>query len=664
MRRPVYSIVISLVLIAGLLACQRQESAPDPGETLVAETLATDTPKTTVMGNTFVAPEGWTLSVHGPATILEAPEGGSHIALVDVEAQDADAAIAAAWAAYKELEWPLKVTNDSPDKDGWSKKRSYEYQTSPNERRSVVAGTLLANDVWTVWIYDMADAVGEKRGAQVSLIFDRLLPKGYSRETFTGKTANKLDEARLTELAKFIEDGMKATGVPGVSVGILQDGKVVYAGGFGVRELGKPASVDADTLYMIASNTKGLTTLLLAKLVDEGKLTWETPVTHVLPTFQVGDAETTSRVLIEHLICACTGMPRQDMEWLFEFAGVTPDGAMATLATMQPTSDFGALFQYSNMLAGAGGFVGGHLMNPTLELGAAYDKAMQQAVFDPLGMTSTTFDYSEALAGNFANAHSTDPDGKPALAVFDLNYSIISLRPAGAAWSNVNDMLKYIAMELDEGRLPNGELYISKETLLERREQKVPIGNDAAYGMGLVVDTTYGIPVVHHGGDMIGYHSDMMWLPEHGVGAVILTNGDPGWQIRSRFQRKLLEVLFDGEPLADQDLAADAERYFEGIAAERKLMTIPADADAAGKLATKYGNSALGEIEVSRSGETTVFDFGEWQSEVASRLNPDDTVSFLTIAPGIMGLEFVVGSDAKRTLVLRDAQHEYVFEEL
>ena len=279
-------------------------------------------------------------------------------------------------------------------------------------------------------------------------------------------------------------------------------------------------------------------------------------------------------------------------------------------------------------------------------------------------MTSTTFDYDRAMTGNFANAHAPDADGNPALAVFDLNYSIISLRPAGAAWSNVNDMLDYIAMELADGTLADGSQYISKETLLERRAPKVPIGNDAVYGMGLMVNTTYGIPVVHHGGDMIGYHSDMMWLPDHGVGAVILTNGDPGWQIRNRFHRKLLEVLFDGEPLADKDLAADAERYFEGIAAERKLMTIPADSEAAGTLAAKYGNSALGEIEVSQAGDATVFNFGEWQSEVASRTNPDETVSFITIRPGMIGFEFVVGSDAKRTLVMRDAQHEYVFEEL
>jgi hypothetical protein len=145
------------------------------------------------------------------------------------------------------------------------------------------------------------------------------------------------------------------------------------------------------------------------------------------------------------------------------------------------------------------------------------------------------------------------------------------------------------------------------------------------------------------------------------VGAVILTNGDPGWSLRSSFRRKLLEVLFDGRPEADADVAAQGKSYFEQLAAERKLMTVPADAADAGKLASRYMNDALGDITVRRTGAATVFDFGEWKSEVASRHNPDGTLSFLTTAPGIIGFEFVVGSGSAPTLIVRDAQHEYVF---
>jgi len=190
------------------------------------------------------------------------------------------------------------------------------------------------------------------------------------------------------------------------------------------------------------------------------------------------------------------------------------------------------------------------------------------------------------------------------------------------------------------------------------------VGVDVTYGMGLFVDDVYGTTVVHHGGDMIGFHSDMMWLPEHGIGAVILTNGDPGWIIRTVFRRKLLEVLFDGKPEADGQIRAQAEAFFEEIAAERKLLTIPAAQSAAALLGARYANAALGEIAVSKRGDAVIFDFGEFPSEVGSRANPDGTTSFITIVPGMNGLEFVVGRQGdRRMLTLRDAQHEYVFAE-
>lgn len=653
-------LLTALMLALPILAQAPTEKKPG----VQVEQLLADSPRTTVLGNTFIAPGGWSLSRRGPATILEAPEKDSWIALIDVAAKDGDAALAAAWDVYKPgAKWPLKVATSQPDKDGWSRQRSYDYQTSPNERRDVAASVSYAGGNWTVVIYDMAQAVGEKRGAQVSLIFGRLFPKGYSRETFAGKTANRLDQARVAELGRFVEAGRKALGIPGVAVGLIQDGKIVFEGGYGVRSLGDSKPVDADSLFMIASNTKALTTLLLAKLVDERRLAWDTPVTSLLPTFRLGNADTTRQVLVKHLICACTGMPRQDMEWFFEYGGMTPGSALSMMATMQPTSKFGELFQYSNLMAGAGGFVAGHVLFPKMELGAAYDRAMQDYVFDPLGMKSTTFNYARALAGNHAEAHSQDIDGKTAKAEMAVNHSIIPLRPAGAAWSSVRDMLKYVSMELTEGALPDGRPFVRRETLLERRIPQVSMGKDDSYGMGLMVNTKFGIPVVHHGGDMIGYHSDMIWLPQQKVGAVILTNADPGWTLRSLFRRKLLEVLFDGRDEANADLASAGKAFFEQLAADRKLLTVPADAKESAKLAARYSNKSLGGIAVSRTGGRTVFDFGEWKSEMASRTNPDGSVSFITTTPGVQGSEFVVGGGAKRTLVARDAQHEYLFEE-
>jgi hypothetical protein len=182
--------------------------------------------------------------------------------------------------------------------------------------------------------------------------------------------------------------------------------------------------------------------------------------------------------------------------------------------------------------------------------------------------------------------------------------------------------------------------------------------------MGLMVDHTWGVPVVHHGGDLTGFHSDMMWLPEQQVGAVILTNADNGVFIRGPLQRRLLEVLFDGRPIAAASVAASAKSVKAEILAERKRLVVPADSSEAAKLGAMYRNASLGHVAVSRADGKTSFDFGAWQSEVASRRNDDGSLSFVTISPGEDGLDFVVTKGDKGPgLVIRDRQHEYRYAE-
>lgn len=279
-------------------------------------------------------------------------------------------------------------------------------------------------------------------------------------------------------------------------------------------------------------------------------------------------------------------------------------------------------------------------------------------------MSSTTFDFRRALAGNHASAHALDIDGRPTSSVFEINYSIVPVRPAGGAWSNVSDLLKYVAMELANGKLPNGSRYIAEEVLGERSAPNVWIGDELRYGMGLVISTKNGVRVVGHPGSMFGYRAQILWLPDHDVGAVMLTNSDQGWTLTSALERKLLEVLFDGKPQADEEVHVAAKSLREGIAAQRKLLEIPPDHAAVAKLADRYSNPALGGIVVQKTGQDVIFDFGEWKSPVASRQNPDGTRSFITTVTGFSGVQFLASAaDGRRVLLFRDAQHEYVFKE-
>jgi CubicO group peptidase (beta-lactamase class C family) len=451
-------------------------------------------------------------------------------------------------------------------------------------------------------------------------------------------------------LKEFVEMSMKELGIPGVGLALLDGGKVVYQGGLGVRELGKPEPVDENTLFMAASNTKGMTTLLLAELVDEKKLKWDEPVIDVYPGFKLGNADTTKKVLVKNLICACTGLPRQDLEWLFEFKNATPASSLALLGTMQPTSKFGEVFQYSNLMATAAGYIGAHLVHPELELGAAYDDAMQNKIFDPLGMKSTTFDYARALAGDHASPHGDDVDGKPSVASMAMNYSIYSARPAGGVWTSASDLIHYVELELTQGKLPDGKQLVSSENLLARRAPQVSLGEDEWYGMGLSVSRKYGVTVVDHGGSMGGFKSNWYALPEAGIGAVLLTNADNGGRLLGPFQRRLLEVVYDGKDEAVGDMKASAARYKAALAKDRERLAVPASSEQVGKLATHYTSKELGDLAVTTADGATTFDLGEWKSKVASRKNDDGTVSFITIDPTNDGFE-AVALDARRAAI-------------
>ncbi len=265
---------------------------------------------------------------------------------------------------------------------------------------------------------------------------------------------------------------------------------------------------------------------------------------------------------------------------------------------------------------------------------------MQTQVFDPLGMKSTTFDYARAVARQPCRPACA---GRRRQAGARGDGAELLDHPAAARGRGVEQHSGHAAVRVDGARRREAarrkDLHLEASSLLDRRAPQVAIGKDETYGMGLMVDTEYGIPVVHHGGDMVGYHSDMIWLPDQNVGAVILTNGDPGWLLRSQFRRKLLEVLFDGKPEADdpggrgrQDLLRSDRRGAEapdragGRCREREAR-VPIRERGPRRDRGEPGERC-DDLRLRRMEE---------RGRVASR-NPDGTISFITTAPGHLGL--------------------------
>lgn len=624
----------------------------------------------TASGATFTAPADWNERRAAKLIELTAPEKDFAIAVVDVgRAANAEAAAEVGWTFWRpgQTRVPKLVSMRAP-RDGWSERHSIDYETSPNEKRELHATALLRGDAWTVLLIDGSNGTGEKRFSAVDLVDQSLRPVGYVRERLAGRTAHLMDTARIAELRRFVEASIAQLGVPGAAVALTTREGTIYSGGVGVRLLGDSTPVDGDSEFAIASNTKGMATLLLAKLVDEGKLTWDEPVTKVYPTFRLGSDATIGKVLVRHLVCACTGLPRKDFQMLLNS---DPHAAAADtfvqLAATEPTSGFGEVYQYSNLMASAAGYIGGHLAEPELPLDQAFAKAMRDRIWGPLGMSRTTLDFAAATRGDWAQPHGVAITGKPVPMLdqgLKLDYAFTRYGAAAGAWSTANDLARYARFELNDGRLDDGRQYVSAKNLLQRRVPNVAIGEDETYGMGLEVDSTYGIDVIHHGGGLYGYRTDFIVVPKANIGAVILTNGDNGYALMHPFMRRLLELLYDGRPEAAAEVAAESKRINVELATERARVSQILDAQAVAALATAYYNAELGPITVTRRGAGVEFAFRTMTTPMGTRRNDDGSISFVVLDPTLLFTPFTVGTgDGKKTLLLRDGQHEFAFLE-
>ena len=205
------------------------------------ERFAVDTPLTTSSGATFTSPSGWDVTFSADKYVLAPPEGDSHLALVDVRAADTETAVAAAWVSYRpDAHRPLKIAMACAPCDGWEEGHVYVYETSPNEKVVVSAQAWRASGAWTVAIIEATEATFEKRIAAFSLTLKSLRPKGYQREMFADRKARPLDAERVAQITDFVRHLMLQFGIPGVGLSLIDGGKIVFEGGFGVKSLGKP----------------------------------------------------------------------------------------------------------------------------------------------------------------------------------------------------------------------------------------------------------------------------------------------------------------------------------------------------------------------------------------------------------------------------------------
>lgn len=658
------NIMIRTLFAALLLASASLGSFPAAAQQAAAPAAQTISLGTSA---TMAAPEGWTVIRAGDVVRFKPPEGDVIMALVPVPtARGATEAAAAAWkTASAGFARPVRIAQDLPARDGWDQIMVVNYDVSPAEKATARAMAFRRGPTWTVLAIDGALATLAKRGAQINAAVQSLRPVGYAKESFAVRTAHPLDGARIEQLKSFARQSMAALKIPGAGVALIDRGRIVYEGGLGTKDVATGAPVDQQTLFMIASNTKGMSTLLLASLVDQGRLDWNKPVIDYLPSFRLGSAETTRKVLVKHLVCACTGLPRRDMDWLFNTRpGTNAEETFRQLAATQPTSAFGEVFQYNNLMASAAGYLAAHIIYPNMELGAAYDRAMQERIFTPLGMTHTTLSTPLAIAGNWARPYDTDLDNQIAPVDMKFNDTVVPYRPAGGAWSSAHDMALYVLDELNEGRLPSGRRLMAPTNLLARRVHNVPVGEKRWYGMGLEDDQSDGVSVISHGGSLFGYKSNWFALPGSGVGLVVLTNSDNGYTLANQMERRLLEILYDGKPEAVENVASSAARSATESAKFRSELTLPVTKEQAQAFVGNYHNADLGPLAVNYASGKLSFRANSIWSDAALKKNKDGTTSLVSISPGIGGMDLLMTQrGGRRALILNDSQHEYAFSD-
>jgi CubicO group peptidase (beta-lactamase class C family) len=651
--------------IAGPSVPEQAEPSAGTSQDTTATQLAADSPLTTPSGATFTGPKGWTVTTKDGVVLLDDPNREVSVTFVERKEPDGQAAIAAAWKQVKpDFARKVRLTATPPGRRGWDAAADVDYETTTEETRGVWANARRKGDTWYVTLFDGTNPGWGRRWPGANIAFQSFKAKGVEDESFRGKKAHVLDDARLKAFESFVEEAQKATKIPGLAVVIIQGGKVVLEKGYGVRELGKKEPVTPNTLFRIASMSKPLTSLMMASLVDEGKFGWDTPATQIYPAFAVGDAELTKRMTMKTILCACTGIPYDNVGTVFEWAGVTPETALSRLKDVKPTTGFGETFQYSNAMIAAGGYIAAHASDPKKPMALAYDEAMKAKVFGPLGMESTTFDAQAAKRAEHASPHDRSPRFEM---VSSSHFSdwIAPLNPGGGAWSNVRDLSRYLLMELGKGKTPEGKQVVSDGNLLKRREPQGRSGDKTSYGLALGVESYRDVQVFGHGGGLAGYTSYMFFLPEHGVAAVMLTNvGFPNPFVQGAFRRKLFELLFDGRDEAREDLAFALKTGQEDVLKETSKIDFEPDRAWLTHLAGTYEHPLYGKMTLRIDGNRGILDAGEWKGPVGRKTEEDGSVKLVLTTPPWLGWPEFVPKEAngKVTLHLQDGQRKVVFE--
>lgn len=467
-------------------------------------------------------------------------------------------------------------------------------------------------------------------------------------------------EAAVPRLEAMAEEIVADGGVPGIAIGIVFEDKVVYLGGFGVREAGKPAAVDADTVFQLASFSKPIAATVVAALVSDGALSWDSRIAELDPLFELEPAYPSQQVTVRDLFSHRSGLPGGAGNEL-EAIGFDRTEILHRLRLVPLASSFRSAYSYSNfgITAGAVAAAAG--------AGYAWEEAAEEKLYAPLGMTSTTSRHDEFLTRtNRAALHIPAGDAWIAKVTRDPDPQA----PAGGVTSNVRDLVKWLALEINAGKF-DGKQVIAAEALAATHEPIIHSGDDpitgtpAFYGLGWTIEFgRHGMAWGHAGAFSAGARTLVTILPGEKLGIVVLANAFPTGAPEA-IAETFFDLVLDGAPSRDWRATWDGiyDQFLESVtAATAAYATPPAAPAPALPLAAyvgDYANPYVGVATVTEEGGSLVLALGpDGAKRYPLRHFDRDTFVYSAAAelPGVMSSAvFAIGPGQKAaTLVLDD----------
>ena len=353
--------------------------------------------------------------------------------------------------------------------------------------------------------------------------------------------------------------------VPALAIAIVRDDSLVFAKGYGVLEIGKPAPANAHTRFAIGSTTKAMTTAALAMLVDEGKLRWDDRVIDYLPDFRLYDAYATRELTIRDLLTHRSGLPGTDLLWIRD--DLTNAEMLQRLRYVQPATSFRSQWAYQNVVYSIAGAIVAKVS------GTPWDKFLRARVFEPLGMTET----EPLVAGILGKANVATPHAllRDTVRVVPVR-STDAIASVGSVWSSVSDMSKWMRFMLDSGRVGSTRL-ITAATFKEMVAPQIrapaseyPALRLAAphvftYALGWFVQDYRGETVWMHTGSIDGMSAIIGLMPDRRLGVYVLANLDHA-ELRHALMYQVFD-LYSGNPR--RDWSAELRTLFDGMRARQ-----------------------------------------------------------------------------------------------